>query len=571
MLRFTKKNIGKDIPDWSFQDEAVRRIVSDFENNSFAKVLLVIPTGGGKTITALKTIHELLKVGLIFDTQKILWVTHRKNLKKQVEEDLEIGDPSELNEEEIKRISKINKVLDIVLITEAKRRLATDSSNLYKLIIIDEAHHAGASGYKELFKENIGILGLTATPTRTDSTKLEFQKISYQITYRELLKRNVILKPEFLTIETNSVITLNNSDNLEDRTLTNKQYNNTERNQAIAKAIFEAKEAHKKVIIFAGSNDHVDSLYEIFRRKNKLEGEQYHIGYIYSDVRNGKTNEQGIDNDQYLKWHKKQANRSILINCGMLTEGYNDPMIDTVVLTVPTKSILYYMQCVGRVVRRPPKNLADNNPKTYVLECEDKYINFVYRIGNEWLFSDISSYLEPVVISQKVGDESDLRVKIIDIMKQHDVEKKYYEIIPKNLNIDSTSLLLFKSTENPSYKIWYPLIFTPTSRAVYTKIYNELSENISQNKDDNPNVLIFDKLEVEEGDPFFGNRNSAYVTNFHHALGLAYADMINGSEVKRIKYYNFFEKKEIRNWLARYLIALYRKVVHRLRIEDNKI
>jgi len=558
-------NSQNKTPDYSFQEIAKNKIVSVFEKNLKSKILLVIPTGGGKTTTALKSIYEMYNKGLLFETDRILWVTHRVNLVSQVKEYLDPDPEGKDTEEDLKRKKILKQIFDIRIINNLSKKLESIDVSVYKLFIIDEAHHTGAASYKPLFNKNIGILGLTATPVRTDSEKLQFDSIAYQITYRELLKRRVILEPEFLTISTNSEITLDNSDDLNDVNITNKQYNTPKRNQIIADTIFDTADAHKKIIIFAGSNNHVDDLYKIFDIKNKIEGEQYHIGYIYSENRNGKTNDGGITNDKYLKWHKGLNKPTILINCGILTEGYDDPNIDTVVLTVPTKSELYYMQCVGRVVRRPK-----NNPeqKTYVLECEDKYVNFVYRIDNAWLFADLSPYLEPLIVPPiPIINNEYFKDELIKILKKHHVNTKYLNTIQTDLDADTTSLLLFKSTIGDNYKTWYPLIITPEKRSIYTEIFNHFSINISALSRINPSYIIFDKFELNENDQYFESRNSAYVNNFHRALILAYEDKINSTKVKRIEYYNFFIENRQKSWFYTFLYnikIILRKLHHNL-------
>jgi len=549
--------------DWSFQAEAVLNIEKEIEKNRKAKILLVIPTGGGKTWTALKAIYNLKLSGLLDKKDKVLWVTHLKSLRSQVEDVITVDQQRKYSNEDLVVIEAVKDVLVIKLVAGAAREIQSENKGEYKLIIIDEAHHTGARSYRPFLDTELPVLGLTATPVRTDERMLGFDKIAYQITYRELIKRNVVLKPEFLTIETNIEFDIDNSSDFTDSKLIDRSYDSVERNEAIVEAIFGAKDAHKRVVIFAGSNNHVDSLYDLIRRRNKLEGEIYHVGYIYSDLRNGKTNEKGINNDEYLKWHKNEKVSSILVNCGILTEGYDDSSIDTVVLTVPTKSVLYYMQCVGRVVRRPQLESGDSGEKkTYVLECKDKYVNFVYRIENEWLFADLSAALEPRIINKEIESEADTRDTIYSIMKKHHVEEKYFNLIPKNPDPETTSILLVKSTQGDEYKIWYPLIFTPDNRNIYTMIFNELSVNILKYINFNPSYLIFDRFQLEEGDPFFANRNSAFVNNFVRALYLAYEELINKKEITRVMYYNFFIQKKKR-WLPfQFIVVVFRKMMN---------
>ena len=91
ITRFTNKN------RWSYQDEAIKEIKTFFKTNTNKKGMLVIPTGGGKTLTALRAINELFNENLI--VKKVLWVSHLKTLntqttnvlKKQLKKDRFLG------------------------------------------------------------------------------------------------------------------------------------------------------------------------------------------------------------------------------------------------------------------------------------------------------------------------------------------------------------------------------------------------------------------------------------------------------------------------------------------------
>jgi superfamily II DNA or RNA helicase len=68
-----------------------------------------------------------------------------------------------------------------------------------------------------------------------------------------------------------------------------------------------------------------------------------------------KENSRGLDRDVFFR-QEKERKRSILINVDLLTEGYDDPAVNTVVMAAPCKSKLYCFQVVGRAVRRDPQN-----------------------------------------------------------------------------------------------------------------------------------------------------------------------------------------------------------------------
>ena len=337
--------------DWGFQDDAVRNILDDFTKEPTSKNLLVIPTGGGKTIAAMKAISALIKSGFLTETKRAIWITHLKQLKAQTEDVLNKKE----NIKEYKLSNKITKILEIRMKNEAKKIIDKDIKKEYKLLIIDEAHHSAANEYKGFFTKKIGILGLTATPTRNDDSKLEFDKISYSITFRDLIKRNVIIEPKFHSLKTGMNINATSLELSDKNNIELDKFDTEARNQTIAENIFKNKDIYKKVIVFASSKKHVKNIFNVIRKRNKFLNEPYdHVGYILG----GDENEENIKNEEYLKRHKKKKS-SILINCQVLSEGYDDPSINTVVMTIPTKSLLYYMQCVGRVVRNP--KIRDEN------------------------------------------------------------------------------------------------------------------------------------------------------------------------------------------------------------------
>ena len=90
--------------DWGFQDDAVRNILDDFTKEPTSKNLLVIPTGGGKTIAAMKAISALIKSGFLTETKRAIWITHLKQLKAQTEDVLN-------KKENIKEYNRAIKIL----------------------------------------------------------------------------------------------------------------------------------------------------------------------------------------------------------------------------------------------------------------------------------------------------------------------------------------------------------------------------------------------------------------------------------------------------------------------------
>lgn len=515
-------------PDWSFQEDAVDKLMNEFKKDPYSKNLLVIPTGGGKTIVAMKIISKLIKNDFIKNGDRVIWATHLKQLKKQTEDKALEGKQRNFN-------TKIRKYLEIEMKNAATKKLRNDRNHKYKLLIIDEAHHSAANSYKDFFNREIGILGLTATPNRTDEVQLKFDRTVYEITFQELIKRNIIIKPKFDTFKTGEKIDIRELDSKNDEE--NNKFNNPSRNQKIAKILLDNKKKYKKVIVFAGTIKHVKNLYEIIKQENSFRGEPYeHIGYIIS---NG--NEKGIDNNQYLKWHKK-IKSSILINCGVLTEGYDDRTINTAVMAVPTKSTLHYMQCVGRVVRNPEE---EGERDIYVVELADDLPNINYRIDNKWLFADISEYLEPIILEEEYDNKKLLHNKINEIFKNYNVEKTYLKKIGSLKPDNHLRILLFTANSNiDKNTIWKPLIITKSNKDHYIKIFNELSNNIDKYYKQS-NLYIFERVGIKKNDIYFCDRT--FTSDFLIALKKAYEEKNKKIKITRLKYIVFNKIEEVIN------------------------
>src|SRR5438874_2382865 len=153
----------------SFQKPAVENIVSDFTKKPRGRYLLVIPTAGGKTFTAVKAINRMFDEGIL-DPQRdrALWTAHRNELIGQAVdtfkrfEDLYPDQANYLNN------------IDFRMISAANDHLGANTN--VRLVVLDEAHHAALKNvnYGPIFERtNVGILGLTATPSRHDGAPLD--------------------------------------------------------------------------------------------------------------------------------------------------------------------------------------------------------------------------------------------------------------------------------------------------------------------------------------------------------------------------------------------------------------
>ena len=269
---------------------------------------------------------------------------------------------------------------------------------MVKIIIIDEAHHAAASSYDDFMVNRFGVLGLTATPIRHDEKKLNFEKILYTITFKDLIRKNVIIEPKFRNFSTNLTFDIE-----EIRETRESVFNTFGRNNFIANKFITARDIYSKSILYVSTVKHAKDLAKLISEKNESLDNGYKlVGYIH-----GGGNSLGISNDGFLNKFKNSSS-AIIVNCAMLTEGFDDPSVNTIGMCVPTQSTVYYLQCIGRGIRNVD---SEDNEGAFIVEFSDNLPNVKYRIDNRWLFSDISDELEPEVIEINFNNEKVLRKK----------------------------------------------------------------------------------------------------------------------------------------------------------------
>lgn len=445
----------------SFQKPAVKAIVKDFTKNFTGRFLLVIPTGGGKTFTAVKSVCALFDSGkLKVSDDKVLWVAHRTELLTQAKETFE---KFLINN---KSLIDLDKNIAFAMVPGQKKLKDLMAEKNIKLAVIDEAHHSAATSYQIIMSNtNIGVLGLTATPSRHDGEPLEFEHESYSVGFPDLIRKGLILKPHIRKIKTGASYTIGDLDKEGMEAL-----NNGNRNSCIANEIKNNLEDYRKVIIFVGTNNHAEVLCNQLRKIEDIANCYESIDYIHS----GRFSNEA-DRKSFIG-HQQSLGRSIIVNVQMLTEGYDDSKINTVIMAAPSKSKLYYMQAVGRAIRMNENDLLK---KAYVVEIEEKLPNIQYRIDNRWLFSDISDAIEPDVLDFIYSNEQEFEDRFVEMYEKYNVEQSL-RTIPKYDEDQRYSLLIFREFKKGGDFSSLPLVMTRESRIKIRQMFNYISERISK-------------------------------------------------------------------------------------------
>lgn len=394
----------KDISLYDFQETAIDKLNSFVNSQTQKSGLLVMPTGSGKTRTA---VYFLLR-DMVSQGYQVIWLTHRHMLIDQAAD--QFKDMSSLITDKnpdaklfnfmcasgkhgtIKAASKKQDLM-ILSVQTAVRNLEYIRKSLKQkvIIVVDEAHHTVANSYMHIVsdirkrRKDAILLGLTATPIRyTDeaTTKLQtlFERnIIYSIDMNTLIANGTLAKPDFTRVETNvdfePGITEEEAKRIDKygelpESVINRIAQSKQRNEIILEQYF--KHDYGKTLIFALNIVHAQMLCDEFKkRKVKCE-------CIYS----GKTDNQAIINAF------KDNKIDVLVNVNILSEGSDVPNVETVFLTRPTQSETLLVQMVGRGMRG---KAAGGTERVNIVDFIDKWDVFSRWLNPEFLFLDVPS------------------------------------------------------------------------------------------------------------------------------------------------------------------------------------
>jgi superfamily II DNA or RNA helicase len=386
-------------PDWSYQDIAVTHSLEAFRQRPHSKVGLILPTGAGKTRTALRIVLEMLAkssnhLGLVY------WVTHRKNLRTQAHRELQKLLSNNRGTVPADAAALLAKRIRFVMVSELPVVLAEDAVPPV-LVVVDEAHHAAAPSYQPIFNATYPVpaLFLTATPNRADLLPIGIDEVAFTITYRELEERGCIVMPKF-----------------EPFPVQDFEWSESQVQDLADYVVDRCAGEFTKVLVLAPRIDRVEEFYEALLKAHSLAQGEGHpldandIGYIH-----GTGNSGHIDNDDFLDTFAEKP-RAILVSAQLLLEGFDDPAINTVVLTYPTSSLVRLMQASGRCVRYSPGKTA-----AYVVQARKDEL--AYYFEQRWLYQEISDFLRPELIDIDYGSAGELEQQVSEVLARHNVSE----------------------------------------------------------------------------------------------------------------------------------------------------
>jgi superfamily II DNA or RNA helicase len=316
--------------------------------NDHRSVLLVLPTGTGKTYTAGEILRERAKAG------RILWLAHRSELLDQACDTLRdrIGLGCELEKAE----SRANvygglfggePVVVASVQTLRGKRLERWPAESFATVVIDEAHHAAARGYRDIAAHfrSAKLLGLTATPDRGDGVGLGsvFDVCAYEYEIRTAIREGYLCpilqkQIECASLDISDVKTV--AGDLAQGELEKRLKMDEVLHQIAAPLVREA--GTRPTIVFTAGVAQAHALVDVLAGYAPVGRAQAIDGTTPNEVRA----------ERIAAFRSGEV--QFLINCAVLTEGFDAPETGCVAMARPTKSRSLYAQCIGRGLRPHP-------------------------------------------------------------------------------------------------------------------------------------------------------------------------------------------------------------------------
>ena len=339
---------------FDYQKDMVMRIEKAFR--LYRSVMAQMPTGTGKTVVLASVVESFLGEHPL----KSVWiVAHRRELVSQIQETIERVFSNRLAEKEDGSSDNlIEKPLDSSLFTLRSSLIKAMSIQWLArhydeigeepgMIVIDEAHHALAKTYKEMWDRfpKAKFLGLTATPCRLNGKGFIdlFDVLVQSWSVPEFISKGRLATYDFVSIKSNGV-TQRLIDSLQKRGA-DGDYQNKEMDMLLNKRpsierlyrSFEEYGKDRKGIVYAINISHAKKIVELYQ--------EHGIKAVAIDSKTPAAERQA-DIETF-----KKGDIQVLVNVDIFSEGFDCPDVEFVQLARPTLSLAKYLQMVGRGLR----------------------------------------------------------------------------------------------------------------------------------------------------------------------------------------------------------------------------
>lgn len=375
-----------------YQVEAEAAILNEWKDKQ--RTLLVLPTGTGKTVVFANVAKKRTSDG------KVLILAHRDELIRQAADKLykATGIFSEVEKGTEQSMGLTDVVVGSVQTLMTEKRLSRFPKDYFHTIIVDEAHHVMAQSYQNVltYFDGAKVLGVTATPDRGDMQDLSgyFDSLAYEYSLRDAIKQGYLspirVQTMPLNIDMGSV--------------------------KVSCGDFQVNDIGNALEPYL--EDIADEMAKVCKDKHTVVFlPLIAISQKFRDILNAKgfraveVNGQSKNRDEILQ-EFSEGKHNVLCNSMLLTEGWDCPIVDCIVVLRPTKIRSLYCQMIGRGTRLHPG-------KDHLL-----ILDFLWMTGRHNLVHPADIIAKDKKIAEKIteklekGDESDLFEMERDVLEE---------------------------------------------------------------------------------------------------------------------------------------------------------
>lgn len=317
-----------------YQAEAKAAVFEQWDKGAL-KTLVVLPTGCGKTIVFAKVAEYCVRQGY-----RVLILAHRGELLEQaadkIKKSTNLGCATEKAEQTCLG-SWFRITVGSVQSMQREKRLSQFSEDYFNVIIIDEAHHCISDGYQKVLQHfpTAKVLGVTATPDRGDMRNLGefFESLAYEYTLPKAIREGYLSPIKAMTIPLQL--------DLSGVSIQSGDFKAGDIATALDPYLHQIADEmmkycrDRKTVVFLPLVKTSQKFKEILNEK----------GFKAAEV-----NGESKDRAEVLEAFDK-GEYNVLCNSMLLTEGWDCPSVDCVIVLRPTKVRSLYSQMVGRGTR----------------------------------------------------------------------------------------------------------------------------------------------------------------------------------------------------------------------------
>ena len=320
-----------------YQQEAMSAVLNEWDSGN-SKTLLVLPTGCGKTIVFAKIAEECVARG-----KRVLILAHRAELLEQAADKIHKSTGLLCATEKAEEScigSWYRIVVGSVQTLMREKRLAGFDHSFFDTIIIDEAHHCISDSYQTILNyfPYANVLGVTATPDRGDMKNLGqvFDSLAYEYTLPRAIKEGYLSPIKAVTIPLDLDLTGVSTQA--------GDFKASDIDTALDPYLYQIADemihycSDRKTVVFLPLVKTSQKFRDILNSKGfraaEVNGNSPDRAEILKDYEDGKYN--------------------VLCNSMLLTEGWDCPSVDCIIVLRPTKVRGLYCQMVGRGTRLAP-------------------------------------------------------------------------------------------------------------------------------------------------------------------------------------------------------------------------